>query len=150
MGALLRSYVLCPAVVNTNILQNAGELFGDPSYNLAQKGNKNAQALLGMYDKVGISIDQMADRVYEGIKRDIFYIVGYDRVMDVDSVATRMLQRTQDLLLGRAPSSAQATLTSSDKEELKAFRAQAREEMMKGKWSFAPPGSQFQNEKSKL
>ena len=35
----------------------------------------------------------MADRVYEGIKRDIFYIVGYDRTMDVDSVAARMCLR---------------------------------------------------------
>ncbi len=34
--------------VNTSIIQNAGELLGDPTTKLADGGNRRAQALVGM------------------------------------------------------------------------------------------------------
>merc|ERR1712118_318495 len=102
---LLSACVLCPFMTNTNIIANSSA-FGDSTKALADGGNKRAQRAIGLLNSgVAITTEQMADRLYEGIKRQIFYIVGYDKNSDVQNVGALWLKRANDLLQGRAPSS---------------------------------------------
>jgi len=68
---LLSAHCLCLFGTATNIIANASA-FGDQTKAKAEGGDAKAKAALEMLHKIGITPDQMAARLYEGIKRGIF------------------------------------------------------------------------------
>merc|ERR1712118_332712 len=147
---LLSACVLCPFMTNTNIIANSSA-FGDSTKALADGGNKRAQRAIGLLNSgVAITTEQMADRLYEGIKRQIFYIVGYDKNSDVQNVGALWLKRANDLLKGRAPSFLDVTSRKdAGKEEIKQLTEQSKQEIGKGKWPAWKPGPARSSDRGK-
>merc|ERR1719387_2943955 len=108
--------------------------FGDKTKELAEQGNRRAQEAMGMLAQAGISTDQMVDRLYEGIKREIFYIVGYDKWSEVQDVGAMWLRRAEDLMLGRAPSFLDIGVAERAKAGDPETQAQSKQTLAKGRW----------------
>ena len=127
---MLGVHLLCPFGVNTAIMDTA-KVMGDPATTREDVANGQAQTLA----KYGLSPEALVeDRLYEGIKRGIFYIVGYDTVNDLNTIGAVWEQRTRDLLLGRQP----RLWSGPDKEaraEFRELRKEASAEIAKGNWA---------------
>ncbi len=81
------------------------------------------------------------DRLYEALKQQIFYIVGYDQAKDIDTIGGLLVKRAENLIRGEGPTFNEMGpngLVDPD-GTLHGAQQRAREELTKGKWAFAGP-----------